>query len=36
MWDVLRWFSVFVVAVIVIVIGLFWLFGKPLPFPNLF
>lgn len=35
MWDVLRWFAVFVAAVLVIVIGLFWLFGKPLPIPDL-
>jgi hypothetical protein len=36
MWDVLRWFAVFVAAVLVIVIGLFWLFDKPLPIPQLF
>jgi hypothetical protein len=36
MWDVLRWFLVFVVAVLVIVMGLFLLFGKPLPIPSLF
>jgi hypothetical protein len=36
MWDVLRWFLVFVVAVLVIVTGLFLLFGKPLPIPQLF
>jgi hypothetical protein len=36
MWDVLRWFAVFVVAVLLIVAGLFLLFGKPLPIPSLF
>ena len=36
MWDVLRWFSVFVVAVLVMVAGLYWILGKPLPIPNLF
>ena len=36
MWDVLRWFAVFVIAVLLLVIGLFWIFGRPLPFPNLF
>lgn len=36
MWDVLRWFLVFVVALLVIVFGLFLLFGKPLPIPSLF
>jgi hypothetical protein len=36
MWDVLRWFAVFVIAVLVIVFGLFLLLGKPFPIPNLF
>lgn len=36
MWDVLRWFSVFVIAVLVMVAGLYWILGKPLPLPNLF
>ena len=36
MWDVLRWFAVFVAAVLVIVAGLFLLFGKELPIPSLF
>lgn len=36
MWDVLRWFAVFVIAIFVIVAGLFWIFGKPLPIPQLF
>jgi len=36
MWDVLRWFSVFVIAVLVMVAGLYWILGKPLPIPSLF
>lgn len=36
MWEVLRWFAVFVVAVLVMVAGLYWILGKPLPIPNLF
>lgn len=36
MWDVLRWFAVFVLAVFVLVAGLYWVLGKPLPFPQLF
>ena len=36
MWDVLRWFAVFVAAVLVIVLGLFWLLDKPFPWPTLF
>lgn len=36
MWDVLRWFAVFVIAVFIIVIGLFWIFNKPFPWPQLF
>jgi len=35
MWDVLRWFSVFVIAVLVMVAGLYWILGKPLPIPRL-
>jgi hypothetical protein len=34
MWDVLRWFAVFVVAILLIVAGIFWVFGKPLPIPQ--
>jgi hypothetical protein len=34
MWDVLRWFAVFVVAVLLIVAGIFWLFGRDLPIPQ--
>jgi hypothetical protein len=35
MWDVLRWFAVFVAAIIMIVFGLYWVMGKPLPIPQL-
>jgi hypothetical protein len=34
MWDVLRWFAVFVVAILLLVAGLFWIMGRPLPIPN--
>jgi hypothetical protein len=34
MWDVLRWFSVFVIAVLLIVAGIFWIAGRPLPIPQ--
>jgi hypothetical protein len=36
MWDVLRWFAVFVAAVLVIVLVMFWLLDKPFPWPQLF
>jgi hypothetical protein len=36
MWDVLRWFAVFVLAVLLLVAGLYWILGKPLPIPHLF
>jgi hypothetical protein len=36
MWDVLRWFAVFVVAVLVLIAALYWILGKPLPIPSLF
>ena len=36
MWDVLRWFAVFVAAILVLVAGLYLILGKPLPFPHLF
>jgi hypothetical protein len=36
MWDVLRWFAVFVAAILILVAGLYWVLGKPLPIPNLF
>jgi len=34
MWDVVRWFAVFVIAILVIVAGLFWIMGRSLPIPN--
>jgi hypothetical protein len=33
-WEVLRWFLLFVIALLLIVAGLFWLMGRPLPIPN--
>jgi len=36
MWEVLKWFGVFVIAMLVIVAGLFMLMGRPLPIPDLF
>ena len=32
----MRWFAVFVIAVLLIVAGLFLVFGRPLPIPHLF
>jgi len=34
MWEVLKWFAVFVIALLLIVAGLFWLMGRPLPIPT--
>ena len=34
MWDVVRWFAVFVIAIIVIVVGLYWILDKQLPIPQ--
>jgi hypothetical protein len=34
MWEVLRWFAVFVLALLLITAGLFWLMGRDLPIPN--
>jgi hypothetical protein len=36
MWDVLRWFAVFVIAVLLIVAGIYFVLGRPLPIPQLF
>jgi hypothetical protein len=33
-WEVLRWLLVFVIALLLIVAGLFWLMGRPLPIPS--
>ena len=34
MWEVLKWFAVFVIALLLIVAGLFWLMGRDLPIPQ--
>jgi hypothetical protein len=36
MWDVLRWFAVFLAAIMVMVAGLYLVLGRPLPIPHLF
>jgi hypothetical protein len=33
-WEVLRWMLLFIIALLLIVAGLFWLMGRPLPIPN--
>jgi hypothetical protein len=33
-WEVLKWFAVFVIALLLIVAGLFWLMGRDLPIPQ--
>jgi hypothetical protein len=33
-WEVLKWFGVFVIALLLIVAGLFWLMGRDLPIPQ--
>jgi hypothetical protein len=33
-WEVLGWFAMFVIALLLIVVGLFWLMGQPLPIPQ--
>ena len=30
--EVLRWFGLFIIALLLIVAALFWLMGRPLPF----
>ena len=32
--EVLRWFIFFVIALLLIVAGIFWVLGRPLPLPN--
>jgi hypothetical protein len=32
--EVLRWFAVFIIAMLLIVAALFWLMGRPLPLIN--
>ena len=34
MWEVLKWMLVFVIALLLIVAGLFWLMGRELPIPT--
>jgi hypothetical protein len=34
MWEVLRWMIVFVLAVLLIVMGIYLLLGRPLPIPQ--
>ena len=34
MWEVLKWIGVFVIALLLIVAGLFWLMGRDLPIPQ--
>jgi hypothetical protein len=33
-WEVLKWMGVFVIALLLIVSGLFWLMGRDLPIPQ--
>ena len=32
--EVLRWFAVFIIAILLMVAGIFWLMGRPLPIPT--
>ena len=34
MWEVVKWFAVFMIAMLLIVAGLFWLMGRELPIPR--
>jgi hypothetical protein len=33
-WEVMRWFAMFIIALLLIVAGLFWLMGRQLPIPH--
>jgi hypothetical protein len=33
-WEVLRWFALFVIAMLLLVAGIFFVLGKPLPIPE--
>lgn len=33
MWEVLRPFLIFVAAIALIIIGIYWVSGRPLPLP---
>lgn len=35
MWEVLRWMIVFVLALLLIVVAIYWVLGQPLPIPQL-
>jgi hypothetical protein len=32
--EVLRWFALFVIAILLMVAGIFYLMGRPLPIPH--
>lgn len=32
--DVVRWLIFFLIAIFLIVLGIFWLSGRPLPIPS--
>jgi hypothetical protein len=34
MWEVLRWMIVFVLALLLIVVGIYLVLGQPLPIPQ--
>jgi len=34
MWEVLRWMIVFIAALLLIVAGIYWVLGRPLPIPS--
>lgn len=34
MWEVLRWMIVFVLALLLIVVAIYLVLGRPLPFPQ--
>lgn len=33
--EVLRWVLFFLLAMVVVVYGIFWLSGRPVPWPNI-
>jgi hypothetical protein len=33
-WEVLRWLALFVIAMLLLVAGIFWILDKPLPIPQ--
>jgi hypothetical protein len=32
--EVLRWFLFFIIAMLLMVAGIFWVLGRPLPLPS--